>query len=79
MRSGKLSEEGMDRVLREQQANPDVPFGTLAVRLGLASVAEVIHAGEIHVDADEAHPDSDEDPVTSPGTVETRPVRGGTA
>jgi glycine betaine/proline transport system ATP-binding protein len=45
----------------------------------MASVAEVIHAGEIHVDADEAHPDSDEDPVTSPGTVETRPVRGGTA
>jgi hypothetical protein len=41
LRSGKMSETGMERVLREQKESPDIPFGTLAVRLGMATDAEI--------------------------------------
>jgi tetratricopeptide (TPR) repeat protein len=41
MRSGKISEIEMERVLREQKLDPGVPFGTIAVRLGVVTVADV--------------------------------------
>lgn len=41
LRSGKISALDMERVLQEQRDNPDLPFGTLAVRLGIVSVVDV--------------------------------------
>jgi cytochrome c-type biogenesis protein CcmH/NrfG len=41
VRSGKLSELDMERVLREKRLKPTVPFGTLAIELGVVTPAEV--------------------------------------
>ncbi|CAN5775088.1 hypothetical protein BH23GEM3_BH23GEM3_04780 [soil metagenome] len=41
LRSGKISALDMQRVLQEQRDHPDLPFGTLAVRLGIVSVVDV--------------------------------------
>lgn len=41
LRSGKLSETDLRRVLRQQREEPGVPFGALAVRMGVVSAADV--------------------------------------
>jgi hypothetical protein len=41
IRSGKMSELDVERVLREQRSDPNIPFGTIAVRLGITTAADV--------------------------------------